>query len=258
MEHYTGLNDSDYFGERLVILAQLHAGATVLDIGFGQGASLFPAITQVGLNGYVTGVETDEDCVKVITTEIANRGIKNARIYLMNALSMDFPNDTFDYVIGGFMVPFLLDLNQQSIDPEIIRVLKNDGRLGLSSWEFIGDLDFMRKILRKFLPIEIPDDNLSLYTIYPMSELKVILKRTGLRNIICFAEQADFIYQNETHWWRTMLKVTRWKHYINQITTKGKFTTEDIRRRAFKSLKKHKKADGIHFATAVYLVLGTK
>ncbi len=56
MEPYKGLNDSDYFGEYFVILAQLHAGATVLDIYFGKGASLFPAITQVGSNGHVTGV----------------------------------------------------------------------------------------------------------------------------------------------------------------------------------------------------------
>lgn len=257
-EPYTELNDSEYFGKRLVNLTQIHTGAKVLDIGFGNGASLFPALMRVGTNGVVTGVETDESCVTFMNNEIVNRGIKNAKIYLMNALSMEFPNDTFDYIIGGFMVPFLLNSNKQSIASEVIKVLKKNGIIGLSSWEFIEDLDFMRNILRNFLPIEVSDDDLSLYTVYPMKELKEILKNTGLHDIMSYAERADFIYPDEIQWWEAMLKVTSWKHHIAQITADGTITVEDIKRKAFKKLEKHKKPDGFHFTTAVYLVFGTK
>ena len=47
----------EYFGTRLVELADLQLGEKVLDVGCGSGSSLFPAATKVGMHGFAVGVD---------------------------------------------------------------------------------------------------------------------------------------------------------------------------------------------------------
>jgi ubiquinone/menaquinone biosynthesis C-methylase UbiE len=51
------LNYWEYFGVRLVELADLQAGEWVLDVGCGSGSSLFPAADKVGVHGFAIGVD---------------------------------------------------------------------------------------------------------------------------------------------------------------------------------------------------------
>ncbi len=52
-----GPNYWDYFGARLVELADIHPGERVLDVGCGTGSSLFPAADKIGVRGYAIGVD---------------------------------------------------------------------------------------------------------------------------------------------------------------------------------------------------------
>ena len=45
----------EYFGARLVELADLQLGERVLDVGCGSGSSLFPAAAKVGVHGFAIG-----------------------------------------------------------------------------------------------------------------------------------------------------------------------------------------------------------
>jgi ubiquinone/menaquinone biosynthesis C-methylase UbiE len=47
----------EYFGARLVELADLQQGERVLDVGCGSGSSLFPAAHKVGVHGFAIGVD---------------------------------------------------------------------------------------------------------------------------------------------------------------------------------------------------------
>ena len=47
----------EYFGVRFAELAALGAGADVLDVGCGTGASLFPEAEKVGWDGNVIGID---------------------------------------------------------------------------------------------------------------------------------------------------------------------------------------------------------
>jgi O-methyltransferase/aklanonic acid methyltransferase len=47
----------DYFGEKLVEHASIRPGAKVLDVGCGNGSSLFPAAEKAGPKGYVVGID---------------------------------------------------------------------------------------------------------------------------------------------------------------------------------------------------------
>jgi O-methyltransferase/aklanonic acid methyltransferase len=54
------LNAPDYwqfFGSRLVEQAGIVAGGEILDVGCGDGSSLFPAAIKAGINGRVVGID---------------------------------------------------------------------------------------------------------------------------------------------------------------------------------------------------------
>ena len=53
----------DRFGEGVVKVAGVHAGARVLDVGAGRGASLFPASGVVGVSGRVEGFHVATGCM---------------------------------------------------------------------------------------------------------------------------------------------------------------------------------------------------
>ena len=50
----------EYFGSRLVHLATIAPGSSVLDVGCGAGSSLFPAAERVGPEGRVVGIDICE------------------------------------------------------------------------------------------------------------------------------------------------------------------------------------------------------
>jgi len=52
-----GLNYWQYFGSRLVERAEIYSGAVILDVGCGDGSSLFPAAMKAGLYGRVVGID---------------------------------------------------------------------------------------------------------------------------------------------------------------------------------------------------------
>ena len=52
-----GPNYWEYFGARLVELADIQPGEKVLDVGCGTGSSLFPAADKIGVYGYAIGVD---------------------------------------------------------------------------------------------------------------------------------------------------------------------------------------------------------
>jgi O-methyltransferase/aklanonic acid methyltransferase len=53
----TGPDYWDYFGARLVEHAAIFSGAFVLDVGCGNGSSLFPGVKKSGSKGYVIGID---------------------------------------------------------------------------------------------------------------------------------------------------------------------------------------------------------
>ncbi|MCP4610082.1 MAG: methyltransferase domain-containing protein [Planctomycetes bacterium] len=59
----SGVSDLDgpdyweYFGNSFVEHADIPPGAQVLDVGCGDGSSLFPAAEKIGADGFVTGID---------------------------------------------------------------------------------------------------------------------------------------------------------------------------------------------------------
>jgi len=145
--------------ERLIAVAELPAGATVLDVGTGYGGTLFRALGPVGASGRVVSIDVNEDCIDWTRNEIAKRGITNAEVFRMNARATDFVDASFDAVIAG-LVGLDEDYDFDAGKPidaapmirEILRVLKPGGRASISDWLWQDDNEWMGELVRRYLP----------------------------------------------------------------------------------------------------------
>ena len=97
-----------HFGRRLVEVAHINAGARVLDIASGRGAVLFPVAERVGAGGEVVGIDLADAMAHATSAEAARRGLK-ARVHVMDAEALTFPDASFDGVTCGFGIMFFPD-----------------------------------------------------------------------------------------------------------------------------------------------------
>lgn len=125
-------------GKRLVGLAELPAGARVLDVATGTGAALVPAAEAVGVDGHVLGIDLSPEMVHEARERIAARGLHNAEARVMDAERLDhLPDAAFHAVLCGFSLAFFPDPGRALA--EFRRVLRPDGVMAASTWREVDE-----------------------------------------------------------------------------------------------------------------------
>jgi ubiquinone/menaquinone biosynthesis C-methylase UbiE len=120
-----------HFGRRLVEIVGVGPDHRVLDVASGRGAVLFPAAERIGSGGHVEGIDLAEGMVQATNAEAESRGIV-ARVRVMDAEHLDYPDASFDRVFCGFGIMFPPD--QVQALHEMRRVLRPGGTVGVSTW----------------------------------------------------------------------------------------------------------------------------
>ncbi len=185
------------FGERLVDVADVHAGERVLDAGCGQGATLFPAAAQVAPGGEVLGVDLSEEMIAMLGDEMGRRGTTNATVRRMNAEDLDVVEASFDIAISSFVLHLLPDPGRAASC--LLRALREGGRcvasvpvLSGTGWEFLGSLlrSFARRATR---PISVP---------FRLDfDLPAVLTSAGFDLAQVTEEEMVFHFPDEQAWW---------------------------------------------------------
>jgi phosphatidylethanolamine/phosphatidyl-N-methylethanolamine N-methyltransferase len=91
--------------ERVIEDLDIPPGAKVLEVGAGTGTS-FPAYPT---HCDVTGIDLAPDMLARARQKIEDHGWTHLRVMEMNALSLDFPDNTFDYVMAFHVVTVVPD-----------------------------------------------------------------------------------------------------------------------------------------------------
>jgi ubiquinone/menaquinone biosynthesis C-methylase UbiE len=192
-----------HFGRRLVELAGLHEGASVLDVGCGRGACLFPAAERVGPSGSVVGVDLSAAMVKEVTREIERLGLGHAQVRQMDAEALEFPDSCFDAVFCGFVLFLLPDLD--AVLFESLRVLKPGGEFLASVFGKRLDprWDAYRRLVGTYREHFRPAPQVDTPTLFDAEQLEGLLSNAGFVDIEVVDEEEEFRYRDEKEWWAT-------------------------------------------------------
>jgi ubiquinone/menaquinone biosynthesis C-methylase UbiE len=116
------------FRNKLVALAHLAPGESVLDVGCGTGSLAIAAKRQVGAAGEVIGIDASPAMIARATTKAARAG---AAVRFDTAIveALPFPDARFDVVLSTLMFHHLPRPVRQQCAREIRRLLKPGGRL---------------------------------------------------------------------------------------------------------------------------------
>jgi ubiquinone/menaquinone biosynthesis C-methylase UbiE len=133
-DHYSlaALRFWDRFGFATVSRLRLAAGASVLDLCCGAGASAIPAAHAVGAAGRVLGIDVAAPLLDLARARAAREGLANIEFRHGDATRAGLPADSFDAVLCVFGVFFAPDMTTFMAD--MWRLVRPGGVLAVTTW----------------------------------------------------------------------------------------------------------------------------
>lgn len=126
------------FRERVVAIAELQPGESVLDIGCGTGSQAIAAKRAVGSSGSVTGLDASTEMVQRARSK--SRKARTDVSFVQGAAEqLPFADDHFDVVLSTVMLHHLPRKVRKECLREIWRVVKPDGRVVIVDFETNAD-----------------------------------------------------------------------------------------------------------------------
>ena len=117
---------------RLIELAELEGGETVLELAAGPGEVGFAAASRLGANGRLLSTDFAPEMVEVARRRGAELGLENVEYRTIDATAIDLDDASVDVVLCRFGV--MLTPDPAVTLGEIRRVLKPGGRASIAVW----------------------------------------------------------------------------------------------------------------------------
>jgi len=188
-----------------------------LDIATGPGEPALTLARMVGPEGDVVGIDLSEKMIERAANSARERRIRNASFRVMDAESMDFPDDTFDLATSRF--GFQIFTNPEAAAAEAHRVLKPQGRIGATVWSTAEKATALHVIVGPMLEFAEPDETGSLPTPYELGgpgEMVKLLEDAGFREAKEDRKTHSFIWKDEADYLETILGGTPLGHSLEE------------------------------------------
>lgn len=200
--------NGDFFnpvGDRLVQLAGLRPGDRVLDLGCGRGAVLFAALSAVGPDGYVAGVDLSPAMVRQTAAQAARAGVRNVSVRVDDAEDLGFPDHSFEAVLSSLAL--MLTPDPAAALAEAHRVLTPGGCFGLTVFGPAQQPEWRRaaRALREFAE---PGPDLAADVLPSFNalaeEADAALRAAGFTEVRTVEEVTTVEYADADGWWRSL------------------------------------------------------
>jgi len=132
--------------ERVIEDSHIPRGAKVLEVGAGTGTS-FPAYPT---HCQVTGIDLAPDMLTRARQKIAENGWTHIKVLEMNALALNFPDNSFDFVMAFHVVTVVPD--PVAMINEAQRVCKPGGKIVIVN-HFTSDVPVLGTVTRSLDPL---------------------------------------------------------------------------------------------------------
>lgn len=163
----------------MIAAAAVRRGEDVLDVGCGTGVLTRELTRHVGDDGSVTGFDLSESMLGVARERCPDATFKQG-----NVTDLPFDDQSFDAVIGSFMLMFVPD--PEKALREMRRVLKTDGRLVVSVWQGLENNVVYRELVEATHEVAGADSANSLawpFTIGEAGRLESIFRAAGIDDV---------------------------------------------------------------------------
>jgi phosphatidylethanolamine/phosphatidyl-N-methylethanolamine N-methyltransferase len=132
--------------ERVIEDSHIPRGAKILEVGAGTGTS-FPAYPT---HCQVTGIDLAPDMLTRARQKIAENGWTHIKVLEMNALALNFPDNSFDFVMAFHVVTVVPD--PVAMINEAQRVCKPSGKIVIVN-HFTSDVPVLGSVTRSLDPL---------------------------------------------------------------------------------------------------------
>lgn len=122
------------FREKLLALAHLAPGETVLDVGCGTGTLAILARRHVGPTGAVCGIDASGQMIARAQAKSRRAGVE-VKFQTAPAQALPFPDASSDVVLATLMLHHLGRNGRRELAGEMRRVIKADGRVLIVDFE---------------------------------------------------------------------------------------------------------------------------
>lgn len=131
-DHFDELPFWHHIGRRTIERLDLAAGARVIDLCCGTGASALPAAERAGREGGVLGVDLSRELIAIARRNASLQGIGNVAFRLGDIEAFDVAPESFDAVVSVFGLFFVDDM--AGVLRRAWRWLKPGGAIAITTW----------------------------------------------------------------------------------------------------------------------------
>ena len=118
--------------DRMVEMAGIKAGDRVLDVAAGYGEPTLTAARVVGAEGSVVASDISSGMLEFGRERAATAGLENIEFLESDAISLDFPAETFDAALSRWGIIFEPD--GEGAAARVRGFLKPQARMAIASW----------------------------------------------------------------------------------------------------------------------------
>ncbi|HEY5682550.1 MAG TPA: class I SAM-dependent methyltransferase [Sulfuricaulis sp.] len=191
-----------FCADRLVGRLNPAPGSKFLDVATGTGVVALAAAQAVGQQGRVMAIDLAETMLDRLQEKVAKFGVRNIDLHVMDAGSLDFRRDYFDYVACSFGIFLLPDMAAGL--REWVRVLKPGGRVLFTAFGKRAFQPMMERLLTRlehhgFMSAEEKSAMASIRLAEP-ERCRELLFQAGLKEIEVTTEQVGYHLKDESQW----------------------------------------------------------
>lgn len=249
-----------YFAERLVALAAIPGGASILDIGTFDGNVLFKAVNKAGTLSRGMGIDIDPDGLGDGNSKAIKGGLENVAFAQMDAACLGLGSEAYDWVLANFVgwddcfdferIEFTAPDTRMA---EIRRVLKPGGQVGLGFWIEQSDIEWLVAAFSRYLAQAAAAVGRQIvpYGKETPPGYEAILRQGGFRDVRIQVETATFVCPDAVTWWRQMQQAAR-------ACFEPMPEIERVQEQIFVDLGQFRTRQGIAFDKTVGYAFGTR